>query len=169
MARPPKVDLDPNERSFAEELARVDAGKPRGVAEAYRRAFGTRGDPKGEARAASRLAKTERVINYVSTLTAQLVGTRRLQAAQTAGRIESTLWAIATEAPSESARVAALRELRQLLPDASLGEPLSTLDRASLVDRIRGLLASELGLLVPTVDLSQDSEVVILPPSPPSF
>lgn len=146
MAKHNRTELTPNERSFVVELLRVDEGKPSGPGEAYERAFGPVKSRSVASSLASRVLGRDCVRNYLDKEKRLRELEARRNARNARGWIERSLRDIAETAPRESDRVSALRELRQLIPDTR-GEDLDTLSRADVVERIRGLLASQLGVI----------------------
>lgn len=177
--------LTANERSFVDALLDDGVNKPRTIGEAYSLAFGPGFERQEASRLGSALAKTKRVrieIEQRSSLKA-IVTARKARASREA--IERELWDIATKAERDADRVNALRSLQATLPKGEL-DSLSTLDRSALLDRVRTLLASQLGVEVPReagcaqseVLLPRDetpaereceSQVIEVVPSPPSF
>lgn len=153
MAAAIRREISATERLFVNEVLRVDEGKPLAAWDAYERAFGVQGSRASSRVSASRLLKTERVVKLLAQESSHRSLLARQQAGIARGALERGLWDIATKGERDSDRVSAMRELRQLVPDTAESD-LSLLKREDIIERIRGLLASQLGLV---------GEVVILP------
>lgn len=146
MAKHNRTELTPNERSFVVELLRVDDGKPSGPGEAYERAFGPVKSRSVASSLASRVLGRDCVRNYLDKEKRLRELEARRNARNARGWIERSLRDIAETADRPSDRVSALRELRQLIPEGD-ADDLDTLSRAAVVERIRTLLASQLGVI----------------------
>lgn len=146
MGAGPRGEINVTERAFVVELLRLDDGKPADAAEAYERAFGEQKSRRVAAGKAAALLKRQYIKNETNRLVSlQQIAARR-EASQVKGYVEKTLRGIIDGASSDAVKVNALRELRQLVPEGA-SDDLSTLERTELIDRIRTLLASQLGLV----------------------
>lgn len=158
MTKTPAGIINVTERQFVVELLRLDEGRPKHAGEAYERSFGKQ-KSEGVAKArATRLLGKDYIRNEVSRIERQRALAASREASQARGFIEETLRGIITlDTTRDSDRIAALRELRQLVPDTAQDD-LSTLERHELIDRIRLLLASQLGLVSERVVCTEGAE-----------
>ena len=147
---PSRGDLTVSQQNFVLELTRVDEGKPRDAAEAWLRAFDAEVPRKQAALKAAWLLKRDSVKNELARVQRARDLEARRNASESRSWVERQLRGIVSESDRDSDRIAALRELRQLVPDTT-SDDLSTLARHEVIDRIRLLLASQLGLITNVV------------------
>ena len=143
-----KKSLTLKEGAFVREITRTDADRPASIAEAYRRAYETQGNPTTVRSEASKVFKKKHIQDAIAKVNSKLEIERERKRKSSASAIEAALWREAQDADQSRDRISALKALSSLVAPKGAADPTLASTAASkeeLIDRIKMILASTLG------------------------